>query len=154
MTVSGTAAEGPKKRVLAKLLEKYRRPPIMIFVNHKADTEILQEYISKELHMKCAALHGSKTQERREAALESLRDGRVDMVVCTNVAARGIDIDSVKHVINYDAPNSITDYIHRIGRTGRAGKSGMATTILTPADEAIFSDLRKYLAENRQPVPQ
>ena len=70
------------------------------------------------------------------------------MIVCTNVAARGIDIDSVQHVINYDAPSSIVDYIHRIGRTGRAGKSGMATTFLTPGDKPIFNDLRKYLQDN------
>ena len=82
-----------------------------------------------------------------------MRDGRVDIIVCTNVAARGIDIDSVSHVINYDAPNSIIDYIHRIGRTGRAGKRGMATTLLTPADEPIFNDLRKYLQDNNQKIP-
>ena len=86
------------------------------------------------MKIKCSAFHGSKTQEKREAALENLRNGKVDIIVCTNVAARGIDIDSVQHVINYDAPSSIVDYIHRIGRTGRAGKQGMATTFLTPAD--------------------
>ena len=63
-----------------------------------------------------------KPKKKREAALENLRNGKVDIIVCTNVAARGIDIDSVQHVINYDAPSSIVDYIHRIGRTGRAGK--------------------------------
>ena len=82
-----------------------------------------------------------------------MRDGRVDIMVATNVAARGIDIDSVQHVINYDAPRTIVDYVHRIGRTGRAGKSGMATTILTPADEEVFDDLRKYLQQNDQVVP-
>lgn len=96
----------------------------------KVDTEILQKYISKDLNIKCAALHGSKTQEMREAALDSFRDGKVDIIVCTNVAARGIDIDNVAHVINYDAPNSLVDYVHRIGRTGRAGKKGMATTLI------------------------
>lgn len=82
------------------------------------------------MNIKCAALHGSKTQEMREAALDSFRDGKVDIIVCTNVAARGIDIDNVAHVINYDAPNSLVDYVHRIGRTGRAGKKGMATTLI------------------------
>jgi ATP-dependent RNA helicase DDX23/PRP28 len=77
--------------------------------------------------------------------LESFRDGKIDVLVCTNVAARGIDIDSVAHVINYDAPNSIVDYIHRIGRTGRAGKKGMATTFLQKDDQPIFADLKKYL---------
>lgn len=145
--------ESQRRRVLAKLLERYRRPPIIVFVNERKDTEILQNYIRKELGHRCVALHGSKSQERREAALESLRDGTVDILVCTNVAARGIDIDSVTHVINYHAPFSIVDYIHRIGRTGRAGKQGMATTLLSPDDEAIFYDLRKYLLENDQAIP-
>ena len=70
------------------------------------------------------------------------------MLVCTNVAARGIDIDNVFMVINFDAPFTLTDYIHRIGRTGRAGKSGIATTILSNEDSAIFYDLKKYLLEN------
>lgn len=126
----------------------------MVFVNQKVDTEVLQAFLGKEHGHRCVALHGSKAQDRREAALESVRDGRVDILVCTNVAARGIDIDSVAHVINYDAPNTIVDYIHRIGRTGRAGKQGMATTLLTPEDEGLFYDLRKYLAENDQNIPQ
>jgi superfamily II DNA/RNA helicase len=69
-------------------------------------------------------------------------------LVCTNVAARGIDVEGVTHVINFHAPQSIVDYIHRIGRTGRADKKGMATTFLNNADEAIFYDLRKFLEEN------
>ena len=153
VTVSGEAAEPVKKRILARLL-KNRRPPIMVFVNQKVDTELLQAYIQGVLKVKCVALHGSKSQERREAALESLRAGRVEVIVATNVAARGIDIDNVQHVINYDAPRSLVDYVHRIGRTGRAGKSGVATTLLTPADEEIFGDLRKYLADNDQTVPK
>ena len=124
-----------------------------MFVNKREDTDMLQEYIRKELGRRCVALHGSKSQERREAALDSLREGKVDILVCTNVAARGIDIPSVGHVINYHAPFAIVDYIHRIGRTGRAGKHGMATTLLTADDEGIFYDLRKYLQENDQPVP-
>jgi len=119
-----------KKRVLAKLLEKHRRQPIMVFVNQKADTETLQQYIKKELHVNAVALHGSKTQQLRELALDTFREGKADVLVCTNVAARGIDIDSVSLVINYDAPFTLTDYIHRIGRTGRAGKHGQAVTLL------------------------
>lgn len=69
-------------------------------------------------------------------------------MVCTNVAARGLDVEGVTHVINYHAPANIVDYIHRIGRTGRAGKRGQATTFLTNHDEGLFYDLRKFLAEN------
>lgn len=73
--------------------------------------------------------------------------------MCTNVAARGLDIEGVAHVINYHAPSNIVDYIHRIGRTGRAGNKGMASTLLTGADEAIFYDLKKFLQDNDQHVP-
>ena len=100
-----SGGESQKKRVLAKLLQRYNKPPIIIFVNQKVDTELLQAYLSKDLGLKALAHHGSKSQEKREAALESLREGKVDILVCTNVAARGIDIDSVRHVINYHAPN-------------------------------------------------
>ena len=77
--------------------------------------------------------------------MNSLKHGSIDILVCTNVAARGLDVDNVAHVINYHAPSNIIDYIHRIGRTGRAGKKGMATTFLTNADESIFYDLKKFL---------
>ena len=140
-----SGGENQRKKVLAKLIDRFKKPPIMIFVNQRVDVDLIQKYISKELGHRCIALHGSKSQEKREEALESVRDGKIDILVCTNVAARGIDIDSVKHVINYHAPNTIVDYVHRIGRTGRAGKQGMATTLLSPEDEGIFYDLRKYL---------
>jgi superfamily II DNA/RNA helicase len=75
--------------------------------------------------------------------------------VCTNVAARGIDIDNVAHVINYGAPQNIVDYVHRIGRTGRAGNKGVATTFINlEADEELLADLKKHLLENDQTVPQ
>ncbi len=73
--------------------------------------------------------------------------------MCTNLGSRGLDVEGVTHVINYDAPGSISDYTHRIGRTGRAGKKGIATTFLTNADEALFYDLRNYLMESGQAVP-
>jgi ATP-dependent RNA helicase DDX23/PRP28 len=74
-----------------------------------------------------------------------LKDGQTDILICTGVAGRGLDIPDVKHVINYNAPLDIVEYTHRIGRTGRAGKKGRATTFLTNADEAIFYDLKKFL---------
>lgn len=75
--------------------------------------------------------------------------------MCTNVAARGIDIDNVAHVINYGAPQNIVDYVHRIGRTGRAGNKGVATTFINlEADEELLADLKKHLLENDQTVPQ
>ena len=124
----------------------------MVFVNKREDTEHLSSFLAKAGN-NVTTLHGSKTQDQREKALYALKKGTVDILVCTNVAARGIDIDDVAHVINYHAPNNIIDYIHRIGRTGRAGNKGMATTFLTMGDEAIFNDLKKFLQENDQHVP-
>ena len=77
-----------------------------------------------------------------------MKDGINDILVCTNVAARGLDVEGVCHVINYHAPANIVDYIHRIGRTGRAGRKGMATTFLTNADEALLYDLKKFMQDN------
>ena len=73
--------------------------------------------------------------------------------MCTNLGARGIDVEGITHVINYDAPSSILDYTHRIGRTGRAGKTGLATTFLTAMDEELFYDLRNFLIDTNQHVP-
>ena len=119
----------------------------MIFVRERSDTETLATFLGK-VGYNAATLHGSKTQDQREKALKSLKDGVNDILVCTNVAARGIDIEGVAHVINYHAPANIVDYIHRIGRTGRAGRKGMATTFLTNSDEPIFYDLKKFLQDN------
>ena len=77
----------------------------------------------------------------------------MDILVCTNVAARGLDVEGVAHVINYHAPNNIVDYIHRIGRTGRAGRKGMATTFITSSDEGLLFDLKKFMQDNDQVIP-
>lgn len=100
------------------------------------------------------SLHGGKSQELREKGLNALRFGQADILVCTNVAARGIDIENVAHVINYGAPQSIVDYVHRIGRTGRAGNKGVATTFINlETDEDLLPDLKKHMIENGQTLP-
>ena len=92
-------------------------------------------------------LHGGKGQEQREYALASLKKGDKDILVATDVAGRGIDIQNVSVVINFDMAKTIEDYTHRIGRTGRAGKNGVAISFLVPgsADEDLFYDLRLLL---------
>jgi ATP-dependent RNA helicase DDX23/PRP28 len=85
--------------------------------------------------------------------LDWFRVGKVDILVATNLGARGLDIDCVERVINYDAPDNFTDYIHRIGRTGRAGKTGIATTFLSKGDEKIYPELKRFLTENGQAIP-
>jgi ATP-dependent RNA helicase DDX23/PRP28 len=145
-------SENQKRGRLFTILEKFK-PPIIIFVNHKKSTELLCKTLEKSGY-KATSLHGGKSQESREKALNGFKDGKYDILICTNLAARGIDVEGVSLVINYDAPFNIEDYNHRIGRTGRAGLKGTSITFITNSDEALFYDLNEYLIHNNQPVPQ
>jgi ATP-dependent RNA helicase DDX3X len=99
------------------------------------------------------AIHGDRTQRERERALELFRNGRCPILVATAVAARGLDIPNVTHVINYDLPTDIDDYVHRIGRTGRAGNTGIATAFFNRGNRGVVRDLLELLKEAHQEVP-
>jgi ATP-dependent RNA helicase DDX23/PRP28 len=144
-------SEGRKRDLIRSILDR-AKPPIIIFVNHKTTVDSLTRYLDKLDH-RVTSLHSGKSQEGREKALNSFKDGKYDILVATNLAAKGIDVEGLELVINYDAPNSIDDYTHRIGRTGRAGKKGTAITFLTDSDEGIFYELRNFLEINNQVVP-
>lgn len=101
----------------------------------------------------CLSISGGKTQDSREQSLESFRSGEFKVLVATDVAGRGLDIPDVTHVVNYDMPDKIDKYCHRIGRTGRAGKEGVATTFVTEHDEGVFYDLKQYLESTESHVP-
>ena len=104
-------------------------------------------YRSLEKHgFSVGALHGDLDQRARMAALDAFRNDQVQLLVCSDVAARGLDIPDVSHVINYDAPHHSEDYVHRIGRTGRAGKTGCALTIVTRADAKAIAEIEKLIA--------
>jgi len=136
-----------------QIISRNQQAPIIVFVNLIADVDSLHEHLTRA-GKRVTLIHGKKSQEQREKGLNALRDGHADILVCTNVVARGIDIENVAHVINYNAPANITEYIHRIGRTGRAGKQGLATTIINmQTDEALLYDLKKHLIDNDQPIP-
>jgi superfamily II DNA/RNA helicase len=98
--------------------------------------------------MKATAIHGDKTQQERMAALESFKKGEIDVLVATDVAARGLDISDLPCVINYDLPYNAEDYVHRIGRTGRAGASGDAISIYSDKDERLLTDIEKLIKQN------
>ncbi len=103
-------------------------------------------YRSLEKHgLSVGALHGDLDQRARMAALDAFRSGAVQLLVCSDVAARGLDIPDVSHVINYDAPHHEEDYVHRIGRTGRAGRSGVSFTIATPHDGKAVAAIEKLI---------
>ena len=92
-----------------------------------------------------AAIHGNKSQGQRERALAAFKDGRVRVLVATDIAARGIDVDAVSHVINYELPNVPESYVHRIGRTARAGKGGVAISLCDASERAFLRSIEKTI---------
>jgi ATP-dependent RNA helicase RhlE len=94
-----------------------------------------------------AGLHANKSQSQRKHALDNFRSGKLQILVATDIAARGLDIAAISHVVNFDIPDSATTYIHRIGRTGRAARSGDAFTLVTPEDRGMVRDIEKILGK-------
>jgi superfamily II DNA/RNA helicase len=117
----------------------------LIFCNRKRDVQVVYRSLQKH-GFSVLALHGDLDQRMRMAALDAFRAGDVQLLVCSDVAARGLDIPDVSHVINYDAPHHSEDYVHRIGRTGRAGKTGVALTIVSRADQKAIAEIEKLIA--------
>jgi superfamily II DNA/RNA helicase len=117
----------------------------LIFCNRKRDVQVVYRSLQKH-GFSVLALHGDLDQRMRMAALDAFRAGDVQLLVCSDVAARGLDIPDVSHVINYDAPHHSEDYVHRIGRTGRAGKSGQALTIVSRIDQKAIAEIEKLIA--------
>lgn len=119
----------PKVDVLHQLLQQEGFDKVLVFGRTKRGMDKLAQALNK-LGVAVAAIHGNKSQHQRERALSQFKGNRVQVLLATDVASRGLDIDSVTHVINYDPPESYDDYIHRIGRTGRADKKGIALTFV------------------------
>lgn len=124
----------------------------LIFVETKRSADRLEEFLYST-GFPSTSIHGDRTQREREQALGSFRDGRTPILVATDVAARGLDISNVAHVINYDMPRDIDDYVHRIGRTGRAGNSGVATAFFNDKNRNLVRELVVLLEEANQKVP-
>ena len=125
---------------------------VLVFVATKREADMLEEFLYRE-GFPATSIHGDRTQPEREQALRSFRAGKEKVLVATDVCARGIDIPNVAMVVNYDMPNQIEDYVHRIGRTGRAGNMGNATAFMTQKDARLAKELEKILADARQEVP-
>jgi superfamily II DNA/RNA helicase len=127
-------------------------PRVVIFAETKRECDNLTVQLSRE-NIRAAAVHGDKSQRERDFALRSFRQGRVPVLVATDVAARGLDIPGVTAVINYSFPSDHEMYIHRIGRTGRAGRKGESLTLLTPADMSVTPLLVDIMRDAGQEVP-
>jgi superfamily II DNA/RNA helicase len=138
------AQDDDKRRVIRKVLDDRGIKQAFIFVNSKLGCGRLARSLERE-GLRTAALHGDKSQDERLKALEAFKKGEVDLLVCTDVAARGLDIKDVPAVFNFDVPFNAEDYVHRIGRTGRAGASGLAVTLVSPSDNRLVGDIEKLI---------
>jgi superfamily II DNA/RNA helicase len=125
----------------------------LVFCRTKAMVDEVVQKLQYEENMDVAALHADKTQTDRTSALNDFKDGQLSLLVCTGVMGRGHDIPRVKFVINYDLPEKIEDYVHRIGRTGRAGDKGYAMSFVTNKDHKIAPDLALVLKATGQQAP-
>eukprot|EP00177_Eucheuma_denticulatum_P002851 GFKZ01005114.1.p1 GENE.GFKZ01005114.1~~GFKZ01005114.1.p1 ORF type:complete len:632 (-),score=77.01 GFKZ01005114.1:1150-3045(-) len=129
-------------------------PPTLIFCENKGDVDEIHEYLLTK-GVGAVSIHGSRDQEDRENAMSQFRDGRKDVLVATDVAAKGLDFPNIRHVINYDMPKEIQTYVHRIGRTGRGDQTGTATTFVSNLDSpTLLADLTQLLVEAKQDIPQ
>ncbi len=140
-----------KTVLLLDLLEREKFERVLVFTRTKRGADRLSHILEARSH-KASRIHGDRSQSQREAALRGFKNGSTRVLVATDVAARGIDIDSVSHVINYDVPEVAEDYVHRIGRTGRAGNKGRAITLVTPSDELTMRTIEKLTGQKVERV--
>jgi superfamily II DNA/RNA helicase len=133
-----------KRAAVCKVLNDRGIKQAIVFVNSKLGCARLARSLERD-GLKTNALHGDKSQDERLKALEAFKRGEVDVLVCTDVAARGLDIVDLPAVFNFDVPFNAEDYVHRIGRTGRAGASGLAVTLVSREDTRLVSDIEKLI---------
>ncbi|QIL78821.1 DEAD/DEAH box helicase [Diaphorobacter sp. HDW4A] len=138
------STDDDKRRAIKQVLKDRKLNQAFIFVNSKLGCARLTRALERD-GLKATALHGDKSQDERLKALEAFKSGEVNLLCCTDVAARGLDIKDVPAVFNYDVPFNAEDYVHRIGRTGRAGASGLAVTLVTPHDSRLVGDIEKLI---------
>ena len=134
--------QGEKVKVLVQLMEFYRPESSMIFCNTKKMVDDLSGLIASKGYS-TASIHGDMKQEMRSLVMAKFKDKKVQHLICTDVAARGIDIDGLDMVFNFDVPQETEYYVHRIGRTGRAGKSGISVTLVTPRQRYVINELER-----------
>jgi ATP-dependent RNA helicase RhlE len=138
-----------KQSLLMHLIKENRIARSLVFTRTKHGADKIAKYLNMA-NVKADALHGNKSQGQRERALANFKSGRLNVLVATDIAARGIDVDELTHVINFDLPNVPETYVHRIGRTGRAGADGTAFSFCDAEEKAYLKDIHKLIA---QPIP-
>ena len=143
-----------KRRLLGHIVNSQNLTQVLVFCRSKMNTARLATALQRD-GFSTSAIHGDKTQDERMKALEGFKNGEIRILVATDVAARGLDIDQLPMVVNYELPFVAEDYIHRIGRTGRAGASGTAVSFVSPDDGKLLAEIEKLIKRklDEQPMP-
>ena len=145
-------ARETKREVLCHLIRSRNLKQVLVFCGTRIGTNRLAHQLRRE-HIQADAIHGDKTQAERQLALDEFKAGRVSVLVATDVASRGLDIQGLPQVINFDIPHSPEDYVHRIGRTGRAGAAGEAISLVAPEDQESLAAIEKLIKRKIERVP-
>ncbi|MFT4243176.1 MAG: DEAD/DEAH box helicase [Acidovorax sp.] len=140
---------GKKKQVLLHIIQQHNWSQVLVFTRTKFGANNVAEFLTKN-GVQAMALHGNKSQSARTQALAGFKSGEIRALVATDIAARGIDIDDLPHVVNYEIPNVPEDYVHRIGRTGRAGASGEAVSLVCMDEEGFMMEIERF---TKQDIP-
>lgn len=133
-----------KKRLLLDILKKEKVPSALVFTSTKSNANRLAKFL-QDAHIPTGVIHGNKSQNARQLALKQFKEGKSRVLVATDIAARGIDVNELSHVFNYDIPNDAQSYVHRIGRTGRAGKAGTSISFSDINEVAYVKDIEKLI---------
>jgi len=143
-----------KRAALAKILQAKPAGQTLVFTRTKYGADKLAGYLKKE-GIPAHALHGDKAQSHRTRTLDAFRQGAAEILVATDIAARGIDVDGIRMVVNFDVPNDPETYVHRVGRTARAGARGLALTLLSPDEWLVMADIEKLIGQTfpREVIP-
>ena len=138
-----------KKAVLLHIIQQHNWSQVLVFTRTKFGANNVAEFLDKN-GVTAMALHGNKSQSARTQALDGFKTGKIRALVATDIAARGIDIDDLPHVVNYEVPNVPEDYVHRIGRTGRAGREGQAVSLVCMDEEGFMMEIERF---TKQEIP-
>jgi ATP-dependent RNA helicase RhlE len=136
-----------KRDLLIQLIDVHGWHQVLVFTRTKHGADALSDRLAKA-GIRAAALHGNKSQAQRQRALDDFKRLKVHVLVATDIAARGIDIDELPHVVNYELPHVPEDYVHRIGRTGRAGSSGEAISLVCVDEHRLLRDIERLLKKD------
>jgi ATP-dependent RNA helicase RhlE len=141
-----------KKALLAHIINEHNWSQVLVFTRTKFGANHVAEFLNKN-GITAMALHGNKSQGARTQALAGFKSGEIRALVATDIAARGIDIDDLPHVVNYEIPNIAEDYVHRIGRTGRAGKEGQAVNLVCLDEQGFMAEIERFTKQQIPVVP-